>query len=115
MHGHLRARMQRQRRHDFPGQPGHAKILYQHGIRPRLIQEAKIVRQFCQFLIIHNSIHCHMDMYTPQMGKADGFPQALRIKIIRIGPRPKAGACQIDRIRPALYRCPEGLPASRRR
>ena len=56
-----------------------------------------------------------MDMYTPQMGKADGLPQPLRIKIIRIGPRPKTGACQIDRIRPALHRCPECLPAPRRR
>ena len=61
MDRHLRAGMKRQIRHDFPGQFGHAKILYQNGISASLIKEPKIIAQSGQFLITDDRIHRDID------------------------------------------------------
>ena len=103
VHRHLGAGMHGKLRHSFPDNPCRPQVLHQHRIRPCLIEEAQVLLQLRQLPAVHDGIHCHMHMDAPEMGKADGLPHALLIKIVRIGTGPKHIACQIDSIRTAFH------------
>ena len=111
VHGHLRARMQRQTGRRLTREPINAEILHERGVRPCLIEEAQVAGECRHLLIAYDGVDRHMHAHITAVGEGDRLAQSIFVKVIRIGACAEHIACQIDGVSAAFHSGRQRLPA----
>ena len=99
VNGHLGTRVHRQVREKVPGNSQHTQVLHQHSVRMKIIQQPQYLCHLCQFPVLHQRVHGHMNPHMAQMGIADGIFQLLPVKIPCTGARTESGIPKVYRVR----------------
>ena len=111
VHGHLRARMQRQTGRRLTREPINAEILHERGVRARLVEEAQVAGERLHLLVAHDGVDRHMHAHVTAVSEGDRLAQSLFVKVIRIGACAEHIACQIDGVSAAFHSGRQRLPA----